>query len=588
MVAGIAARWGMALVIVSLCIGLSRTAPAERLQLQWLDTSFQLLRGTGEEHATAQVAIVGIDQASISASGKPFALMLDEFALALEGLRVGRSAAVGIDLLFPAAAFETLVPGAAKRLALAIGRLRTAAPFVLGRLNGEQPAGDAGSLYAAMAGAGGEGLLLVPTDRDGSLRRIEPVHGRDDLLLAPRLAARLGSQPAAGIVDFSIGPRFDYTALHTVVKLVQEGDASALRQRFEGKVVLVGAVLPDQDRQRLPLPMAAWEEGTVSAGVVFQAQALRSLLQDRMIHVLPWATDGVALAIIVLLWRWRPRPQCAAIAAFVLTLAILGASLCLLKASMYMTVMSPLLALLLGLGTLNAEAYVRELAEQRRLRSIFAGYVSPAILETILSGALRDGLTGRRHQLAFLFADIRGFTAFCAQTPPEGVIAFLNRYYTAITGALHHHGGTIDKFSGDGIMVFFGAPQASANPCRDAVSAALAVLDALTTLNQELPEEGLPPVEVGIGIAYGDAVLGNVGSQLRHDYTATGAATTRAAHIQQYTKQVRHTLLVEQAAFALADMPEALGKRFEAIEAELEKHGKLTLVGFIQEAEEHA
>lgn len=583
--------WLAPLVIACICMALARTALAQGLQLQWLDASFRLLRLWHARPAAAEVVIVGVDQASISASGKPFALMLDEFALALDGFRRGAARAVGIDLVFPAADFEPLAPGAARRLALAIGRLRAEAPLVLGRLGGpDQPAGAAADLYSAMAGVAGEALLLVPADQDGSLRRIDDRlgAGSGDALLAPTLAARLGQRPSNGLVDFSIGQRFDYIPLHAVVALAKAGDDAGLRARFAGKVVLLGALLADQDRQRIPVPLASWEDGATVAGVVFQAQALRSLLQQRMISSLPLVADGAALAAIALVWALRRRLRNTVAAAVVLALAILAASLWLLWGGVEAPVPAPLLALAIGTGYLGTEQYRRQLAEQRRLRTIFSGYVSPAILDTILSGALKDGLASRRQALAFLFADIRGFTAFCAVTPPEQVIAFLNRYYTVITAALHRHGGTVDKFSGDGIMVFFGAPQPSANPARDAVLAALALLEALQQLNAELAGEGAQAVEVGIGIAFGDAVLGNVGSALRHDYTATGAATTLAAHIQQYCKQVPHALLIEQRALELAQLPPAQLACFSTIEVQLEKHGAVVLAAYLGEGARHA
>ncbi|WP_305820869.1 CHASE2 domain-containing protein [Massilia brevitalea] len=582
------ARWLAPLAIACACMTLARCAPAERLQLQWLDASFRLLRQVTPEAARAEVAIVGVDQASIDASGKPFALMLDEFALGLDGLRRGGAAGVGVDLVFPAASFAQLVPGGAQRLALAIGRLRAAAPLVLGHAGAGSPRGDAAGLYAAMAGAGGLGLLLVPADRDGVLRRIGSAELRSDLLLAPRLAASLGQQAEPGIVDFSIGAPFGYVPLHTVVALARAGDDAALRRHFAGKLVLLGAILPDQDRQRLPLGLAAWEAGTGSAGVVFQAQALRSLMQGRMVSAQPWVADCAALLALFVLWHWRLRPRRACAAAVLMGGGVLGASVCLLAAGVFAPVAAPLLSLACAMALLGVQAYRRELAERQRMRAIFSGYVSPAILDTILSGALKDGLAGKRQQLAFLFADIRGFTAFCAATAPEEVIAFLNRYYTVISAALHRHDGTIDKFSGDGIMVFFGAPQASANPARDAILAALDMLDALAGLNRELAREGSAPIRVGIGIAHGDAVLGNVGSAQRHDYTATGAATTLAAHIQQYSKQVPHTLLVDDAAFVLADLPPAQRDRFRRIEANIEKHGSVVLAAYQETEEDHA
>lgn len=572
----------LALICVSLL--LARVAPVQRLELQWLDTAFKLVRHWRDAPAAAAVVIVGVDQASISASGKPFALMLDDFALALDGMRLGGARAVGVDLLFPALAFDQLVPGASQRLALAIGKLHASTPLVLGRLGApDQPAGAAASLYAAMAGVGGEGLLLVPVDRDGSLRRLDA--SALDALLAPRIAARLGQQAAPGLVDFSLGTAFDYLPLHAIAALARAGDTAALRQRFAGKIVLLGAILPDQDRQHLPVALAAWEDGASAPGLLFQAQAVRTLMQGRMIPSRPALGDGAAVLTVMLLWAARMRLGRVALAATLLATALLAASTVLLAQGTHAPVAAPLLALALYTTWLGVQAYRRELAGQRRIRAIFAGYVSPAILDTILSGALQDGRAGMRQPLAFMFADIRGFTAFCAAHPPEQVIAFLNRYYAVITPALHRHNGTIDKFSGDGIMVFFGAPQPSANPARDAVQAALDMLDALAQWNVILAAEGSGAVKVGIGIAYGDAVLGNVGSPARHDYTATGAATTMAAHIQQYCKSVPHALLVEQGAFALAELAPAEQARFCSVPAHLEKHGQLMLAAYIDQGE---
>lgn len=574
------------LALLCMSLLLARVAPAERLDLQWIDMAFKLVRHWREAPAAAPVVIVGVDQASISASGKPFALMLDEFALALDGMRLGGARAVGVDLLFPAVAFDQLVPGASQRLALAIGKLHAATPLVLGRLGtDDQPAGAAASLYAAMAGAGGEGLLLVPVDRDGSLRRLDAP--ALDTLLAPRIAARLGQQAAPGLVNFSLGTAFDYLPLHTIANLTRAGDTAALRSRFDGKIVLLGIILPDQDRQHFPVTLAAWEHSVSAPGVLFQAQAVRTLMQGGMIRSRPALGDGAALLTVFLLWTARRRPGRAALAGAVLVTALLAASTVFLANGIHAPVAAPLLALALTTIWLGVKAYRRELAGRRRIRSIFAGYVSPAILDTILSGALRDGQAGTRQPLAFLFADIRGFTALCAAHPPEQVIAFLNRYYGVITPALHRHGGTIDKFSGDGIMVFFGAPQASANPARDAVLAALDMLDALARWNGVLAGEGNHAVKVGIGIAYGDAVLGNVGSPARHDYTATGAATTLAAHIQQYCKSVPYALLVEQSAFALADLAPDQQARFCSVPAHLEKHGRLMLAACLEPGERH-
>lgn len=558
-----------------LALGLARLPAVERAELAWLDTAFGLLRslparGTGQ---APQLALVAFDEDALRASGKPFALLHAELATVLDALRLAGARAIALDLVLPAEDYARLQPGAARHLALALGQARAAAPLVLGQVPG-QPEGSATRLYAAMAGAEGRASLLVPADADGALRRLEE---GDIPSLAGRLAQRLGIPARAGIVDFSIGAPFTYLPTGRVIALLQDGELDTLRRQFGGKVVLVGAVFPDQDRQRLPVALAAWEPGVAAPGLVFQAQAVRSMLHGRMIASPPGLGAGAALVLLALAWSLRRR-LAAAVAAGLLALAgATAASLVLLAHGIYLPLAAVVLAVAGGLAWLACAALHEHRAERARIRTIFSGYVSPAILDTILSGALRNGLPPRRRHIAFLFADIRGFTALCAANPPEAVIAFLNRYYEAITVPLHRYGGTIDKFSGDGIMVFFGAPQPSDNPARDALQAGLGMLEALRTLNATLQAEGQAPVRVGIGIAAGEAVLGNVGSAARHDYTATGAPAALAAHIQQYCKETHYTLLVERSVFEAAG-PGATGDAaFAFLDAELDKHGHVQL-----------
>jgi adenylate cyclase len=580
-----------ALAIAFACYALSLSAPMVRLELACTDLAFRWLRALSPASAAdpITVAIVGVDEASIRAGGKPLALMLDEFADLLDGLGSGQARAVGIDLVFPERAYEALQPGASRRLALAIARLRGQMPLALGVAGAQttEPA-EAGALYAAVAGDDGLASLQVPLDSDGRLRRIGATPAMTAAGLAPlslHLTRRLGQPSRAGMVDYTIGAPHTYIPLHQVTALVRAHATAELRRLFAGKVVLVGAVLPDVDRQYLPLNMARWEHGDTQAGVVFQAQAMRSLLARRMITPRPWLAASLALAAALLCWSLRRRPLRLTATAVALTLATGAAGLALLA---HGSLVSPLAAWLVAALSVMAawwRAFRHHRDEQGRVKSIFAGYVSPAILDTILSGALRDGPQSQRAPLAFLFADIRGFTALCAERTPEQVIAFLNRYYAAVTVPLHRHGGTIDKFSGDGVMVFFGAPLPSDNPCRDALLAAIGMLDALARLNRELSMDGEAPIRIGVGIAHGDAVLGNVGSAQRHDYTATGAATTLAAHIQQHSKEVAQDLLIERGSFEQAGLAPDLAARFSFLSVNLKKHGHLELAAYSPPAE---
>lgn len=573
--------------ILLLGIGASRLPWLAGLDLQWMDVGFRVIRLAGAAPAASPVGIIGFDALSISRSNKPFALMHDEFAAVLDGLRLGAARAVAVDMTFPARDFDALLPGSTQRLARSLGRLRAGTPLVIGADTAD---GAAGRLYEAMAGVDSRAALLVKADADGVLRRIDDRLGQDARsvpLLAATLAAKLRQAPANGIVDFSIGPPFAYIPATTVIDLVRAGDVDGLQSLMQGKVFLVGVILADQDRQRIPVPLAAWEPGTTVAGVVFQAQALRSMLQQRMIRQAAWLGDVIALIALAILWSARARAANASLAAGALALAALVSSVLLLAHGIYMPVAAIMLSVLLGLGAIYLGAFRHSRAEKARIRAIFSGYISPAILDAIISGELKDGVHSGRRELAFLFADMRGFTAYSADRPPEQVIAYLNRYYKVIAAVLHQHGGTIDKFSGDGVMVFFGAPQPSANPANDAIRAGAAMLAALGSLNTELIAEADQPIAVGIGIACGTAVIGNVGSPERHDYTATGAAVNLAAHIQQHCKQLQYPMLVERGAFDLAALDAGLRSRFATFESVLEKHGTVRLAGLIPGGADH-
>ena len=164
-------------------------------------------------------------------------------------------------------------------------------------------------------------------------------------------------------------------------------------------------------------------------------------------------------------------------------------------------------------------------------------------MQQILQADPVPGLGGERTRLCVLFADIRGFTARSEAMPPEAVIQMLNSYFSKVTASIHDAEGTVDKFIGDGIMAFFGAPQRLENPCVPAVAAARDMLTRVAELNTELAARGEPPLAIGIGLHAGDAVVGNVGSETRHNYTAIGDTVNVASRLEGLTKDVGFPLV---------------------------------------------
>jgi adenylate cyclase len=186
--------------------------------------------------------------------------------------------------------------------------------------------------------------------------------------------------------------------------------------------------------------------------------------------------------------------------------------------------------------TLRAAAGV---VERDRVRGLFGVYVSQAVVDHLLSGPPHPG--GERREATFLFSDIRSFTHFSETRPPEQVLEVLNLYFERMCAIVERHGGVVNKFLGDGMLVMFGAP----NPLQDDADQALACGFAMHQEAERMREMGeFPDLRVGIGLHRGVAVVGNVGGSQRQEYTAIGDVVNTASRVQDLTKRYGRPLLL--------------------------------------------
>lgn len=188
---------------------------------------------------------------------------------------------------------------------------------------------------------------------------------------------------------------------------------------------------------------------------------------------------------------------------------------------------------------------VAGLRERDLIRDTFGRYLSEEVAEEILKSPERIDMGGELRDITILVSDLRGFTSMTEALEPRQVLRILNRYFEKMTEVIHLHEGTIDEFTGDGILVFFGAPRKTPDHTRRAVACALEMQDRMEELNQENLSLGLPRLSMGIGINCGELVVGNIGSEKRTKYGAVGSPINVAFRVESQTKS--HEILVSAA-----------------------------------------
>lgn len=193
--------------------------------------------------------------------------------------------------------------------------------------------------------------------------------------------------------------------------------------------------------------------------------------------------------------------------------------------------------------------YLTEERGKKELRQTFQKYVSPAIVEEILAHPQNVELGGRKSHLTVFFSDVRGFTTISEKLDPRALSDLLNMYLTPMTDLVFKNRGTLDKYMGDAIMAFFGAPIAYPDHAKYACRCALQTLDKLFELQKEFERKGLPTIDIGIGLNTGDVSVGNMGSQTVRSYTVMGDAVNLASRLEGINKEYGTRIILSEMTY---------------------------------------
>ncbi len=296
---------------------------------------------------------------------------------------------------------------------------------------------------------------------------------------------------------------------------------------FRDKLVILDRVAP------------RWIEtpaGLLTSGELL-AHAVETLRRGGAVGAVPrrWSLALTALvALLVGQLSLRRDPLNAAWRLAVTGLALVVVSLAqLLFFGRWLDPVEPLLAALIAAMLVVQVTLLLERSERERNRALLQRFVAPQVVDELLEDPEgRLGLGGTRQQVCVLFADVRGFTPFSEQHTPEEVVEVMNAYMTGLTIALHQHGGLLDKYTGDGLMALFRIGDDPPADLLRAVAAGLEMRAAAETISSELAREGRQPLQIGLGMHYGEAVVGLIGNPNQFNYTALGYTVAVAQRLE--------------------------------------------------------
>lgn len=317
---------------------------------------------------------------------------------------------------------------------------------------------------------------------------------------------------------------------------------------FRDKIAIIGPTAIDlQDDYLSPV-----SSGVRMPGVEIHANNVQTVISGQFLKDEPilwlWLTILALIAVNLTVFSLL-KVRYSIMVAVAELLGVLVAGVVAYEYRVLMNVVYPILTIALSFVGTFLLRFIMEQKERRFIEGAFGHYVNKTVVEQIQKDPSMLELGGAKRDITIFFSDIAGFTSISEQLKPEALVAFLNRYLGEMTEIIIKHQGTLDKYEGDAIMAFWNAPIAQHDHELNACLAALENQQRLKELRRQFQKENLPELHVRIGLNTGEAVVGNMGSENRFDYTAMGDNVNLASRLESINKQYGTYLMISEYTY---------------------------------------
>ena len=604
----------VAALLIALVAGAIFTSPPlqtlQGLSLDLLTALRGKIVGDRRDPATSPVVVVAIDGETYDTppfKGSPTQTWTREIGRVLGSITEGGAKVIGFDVIFPSSIEQSEIPfgdaalggrmkGFDRDYLIALRQISDGGKLVLGEiLSNDHPEVPYRAQQVAVRNA--VRALNVHTDHDDVIRRMPlsfVIEGRPVPAMAVELVARAtGAKPEiarSGATELSgyaipsavpntvtlnfrgLGhdiPTFSFADLRACV---EKGDRDFFRRAFDGKVVLLGTALNFEDRKLTSMRLSGGYDGTPAercalpapastpqnarsdvAGVFVHATVVRNLIEHDATTELgfPMRTIlTIVFAAIIACAASIFAPTGALAAWLVLTAVYTAVAVGAFVHALALPLTEPALASLAALASMIGYRFVLADRDERFLRKSFALYLAPEVVETMVASGKMPALGGEMRNVTMFFSDLSGFSSIAEAMTPVELVTLMNEYLSAMTDVIQSHGGYVDKYIGDSIVAMFGAPADDPAHATNAVRAALKCHAKLAELNAHHPAFAGHGLSHRIGLNSGEAVVGNIGSRRRFNYTVMSDTVNVASRLEGANKYYGTAIMASETTKA--------------------------------------